>query len=155
MTLSRPRMAWKLAVHSAHICHSLGYNRNDTLGVESSIATRRQRRLFLGIFVTEKSLAFRLGKASTIRSSDVPLVDAGILEGYNVYLKPFWHKWVAISLLQDEVYDSLCSPRALIQSAAEREVKARTLAAQMENLLFNQDAAEVPFTKPDKYPSPG
>lgn len=136
-------MAWKLVIHSAHICQSLGFQRRDALGTEGSVVTRRQKRLFLFVYVTEKSLAFRLGKASTIRSSEAPLVDVGMPDGYNSPLNPLWRKWIAICLLQDEVYDHLCSPRALMQSDSARAVKARTLAAELEKLLFAPDIAEV------------
>lgn len=143
MSISRPRMAWKLAVHSAHICQSLGFNRRDTLGTESAVATRRKKRLFLLVCVMEKSLAFRLGKASAIRNSEVPIVDTWMSDGFNTSMSPLWRKWIATCLLQDEVYDDLCSPQAQLQSTGARAVKARALAAEMEKLLFTKDAAEV------------
>lgn len=105
-------MAWELAVHSAHIRQSLGFNRRDTLGAESSVATRRQKRLFLFVCVMEKSL------------SKVPIVDTWMSDGFNTSMSPLWRKWIATCLLQDEVYDDLCSPQAQLQSAGARAVKS-------------------------------
>ncbi|KAJ6441524.1 hypothetical protein O9K51_05075 [Purpureocillium lavendulum] len=143
MELARPRTAWKLIVHAAHVCQSLGFNRGEHQGLESSTVARRRRRLFLVVCLMEKTLAFCLGKASMIRSSEIPVLDVGILDGHAISLDPLWRKWIAMSLLQDQVYDDLCSPRALAQPDGPSDVRARALAEEMKRLFDTQDLAEM------------
>jgi hypothetical protein len=141
----RPLQAWKLIVHAASICQCLGFNRGSSPGAEGFAVYRNQKRLFLIVCTIEKYLAFRLGKASTIRSSEIPPVDIEMSDGYSPSLNPLWEKWISITLLQDQVYDDLYSPKALLQSEDTRESRARSLAAELQRLFGPQDATAVRY----------
>jgi hypothetical protein len=141
----RPLQAWKLIVHAASICQYLGFNRGSSPGTEGFAVYRNQKRLFLIVCTIEKYLAFRLGKASTIRSSEIPPVDIEMSDGCSPSLNPLWEKWINITLLQDQVYDDLYSPKALLQSEDTRESRARSLAAELQRLFGPQDATEVRY----------
>ena len=73
----------------------------------------------------------------------MPTVDVEMTDGFSTSLDPLWRKWIDIALVQDQVYDDLCSPRALMQPGGVRDARARYLAAELEKLFFTQDSAEV------------
>lgn len=136
-------LAWKLIVHSANICQCLGLNRGNSFRAESPAVYRRRKRLFFIVCVMEKYLAFRLGKPSTIRRSEIPPIDIEMSEGFNTSMNPVWQKWMDISLLQDQVYDDLYSPRALLQPEDERVKRAYSLAGKLQEVFGTQDSTEV------------
>ena len=71
--MSRPSLAWSLLTSAIHICQNLGIHRASILDKEKPAIKDLKYRLFWGLYVLEKSLALRLGRASVLQDCDISL----------------------------------------------------------------------------------
>ncbi|EMR72049.1 putative fungal specific transcription protein [Eutypa lata UCREL1] len=131
MDKGKPTLAWSIIAAAGHMCLSLDFHRDSPLEPESVETRRRRIRLFWAVCLSEKSLALRLGRPSTIRNSEItiPRVFDDCDEGGS---SPVLQRWIDVALLQDRVYDDIYSPSALSLPEDVRIMRARNLAAEMQ-----------------------
>lgn len=107
--------------------------------------TRQKSKLFWAMFILEKNLSLQLGRSSTLRDHDITVPLKAIKMGYQVggslgILSP---KWLRISQIEGRVYDEIYSPEALHQDANTRNSRARSLIADLKEIINDTDSYEV------------
>jgi len=116
-------MAWTFISAASNLCQTLGYHR-----LSSNIANGQQQlaetQLFWIVYRTEKSLALRLGRASTIRDIEITL-----------RIHPNEPRFIKLGRIQGRVYDRLYSPEALSKSAPERGNEAEDIAGELRRMI--------------------
>lgn len=142
MDKGKPTLAWSIIAAAGHMCLSLDFHRDSPLEPESVETRRRRIRLFWAVCLSEKSLALRLGRPSTIRNSEItiPRVFDDCDEGGS---SPVLQRWIDVALLQDRVYDDIYSPSALSLPEDVRIMRARNLAAEMQKTFEHGTPLEV------------
>lgn len=117
-------MAWTFISAASNLCHTLGYNRSLS-GQDSQHQRVAETQLFWTMYKMEKSLALRLGRASTIRDSDITL-----------RTDPDEPRFIELGRIQGSVYDRLYSPGALSKSAVERGNAAEDIAVELRKMII-------------------
>lgn len=99
---------------------------------DSYTVKQNKRRLFWSVYVTEKALSLRLGRASSIQDYDISLPTTFELLGDFEPWRTIYPLWINLARIQGKVYEMLYSPAALRKPADERASYARQLAAEMQ-----------------------
>lgn len=73
LDISEPHLAWTLATKASELCQTLGYHHVGHKSENSKRESRHKQRLFWFLYVVEKGLSLRLGRASTIQDWDVTI----------------------------------------------------------------------------------
>ncbi|GMG29669.1 unnamed protein product [Aspergillus oryzae] len=113
-------------------CLTLGYHRASSMENDSYTVKQNKRRLFWSVYVTEKALSLRLGRASSIQDYDISLPTTFELLGDFEPWRTIYPLWINLARIQGKVYEMLYSPAALRKPADERASYARQLAAEMQ-----------------------
>ncbi|GAB1202337.1 hypothetical protein APSETT445_000949 [Aspergillus pseudonomiae] len=138
---SKPSLGLALASTAFRLCQTLGYHRASSMENDSFTVRQNKRRLFWSVYVTEKALSLRLGRASSIQDYDISLpAEDGLLGDFEPW-RTIYPLWINLARIQGKVYEMLYSPAALRKPANERASHARQLAAEM------QMSVEEPFKK--------
>lgn len=119
---------------------------NVPLRAETADAKRQKTRLFWSIYATEKMLALRLGRSSTIRENDITVPRVGHESSPYALLNEMSPIWIAVSDLQGRVYDEIFSPGSLAQPEDVRTARAIALANEAKRLLHAQEEIHVRTT---------
>ncbi|KAJ8110062.1 hypothetical protein OPT61_g6993 [Boeremia exigua] len=132
--MSRPSLAWVFISNAAALCRDLGYHRFATLHNDTEEDQRSKIHLFWMIYMFDKQLSLRLGRASVIQDWDVSLP---VLAPRKVSFKGFEESdmltyWVKTAKVQGQIYESLFSAAAFLKTPAEREQIASNLVNAME-----------------------
>lgn len=93
---------------------------------------QNKRCLFWSVYVTEKALSLRLGRASSIQDYDISVPTTIELHGGLEPWRTIYPLWINLARIQGKVYEMLYSPTALRKPANERASYARQLAAEMQ-----------------------
>lgn len=125
------------------MCQTLGFHSSVPLVAETSESKRGKTQLFWAIYTTEKMLALRLGRSSTIRDHDITVPRIGQTTSRHALLNELFPAWIETSDLQGRIYDEIYSPGSLAQPEAVRTSKARALANEAKRLLQAQDEIQV------------
>jgi len=150
LEMSRPSLAWSLLTSAIHICQNLGIHRASILDKEKPAIKDLKYRLFWGLYVLEKSLALRLGRASVLQDCDISLSRPDKREDGD---KPWdgdgpWHICMAytceMASIQGRVYTQLYSPGALLEEDSTRASRALDLASDILKLSGSQPHERVP-----------
>jgi hypothetical protein len=118
------------------------------LDQETTESKNQKTRLFWCIYTTEKMLALRIGRSSTIRENDitVPSMTPEVLNN-PFFSQSFFSQafpiWIGMSTLQGRVYDEIYSPASLAQPASVRTARARALADETKRLMAVEDDLQV------------
>ncbi|PIG84026.1 fungal specific transcription factor domain protein [Aspergillus arachidicola] len=139
--ISKPSLALALTSTAFRLCQTLGYHRASSMENDSYTMKQNKRRLFWSVYVTEKALSLRLGRASSIQDYDISLPTTFELLGDFEPWRTIYPLWINLARIQGKVYEMLYSPAALCKPADERASYARQLAAEM------QMNVEEPFKK--------
>lgn len=121
----------------------MGLHSNAPLRAETNESKSARTRLFWAIYTTEKMLALRLGRSSTIRENDITVPRVGPTNSRHALLNELYPIWIATSDLQGRVYDEIYSPSSLAQPETVRTGRARALAVEAKRLLQAQDQIQV------------
>jgi hypothetical protein len=135
MEMAKPTLCWTLNSMAAGLAQSLGYHRANSLSDDPEERYTR-RYAFWGIYICDKGLSLRLGRASSIQDYDLSL-QLPETEGNDqlpifLTLRRFW---VLTASIQGRIYEQLYSATALTSSAEERANKALRLAEEMEAIM--------------------
>lgn len=143
--MCKPGLAWALTAHAAALCQSLGYHRFSSMQHDSEQEQRSKTHLFWMIYMFDKQLSLRLGRASQIQDWDVslPLLTAKQtpLNGFEQSNLLFY--WVEVARVQGRVYEALFSPAAARQTAEQRARVARGLVEDMDAAWRRRGEASV------------
>jgi hypothetical protein len=125
---------------AANLCFTLGYHRSDTMMEDLPEVRDRKIRLFWLLYVLDRGLCLRIGRASIIQDYDiaVPLPARGSTEADSAS-KDLVRFWIGLSEVQGCVYEDLYSPRALRQPSASRAQQAEALAIELKKIWAEHD----------------
>ncbi|KAM6535521.1 hypothetical protein FALCPG4_005077 [Fusarium falciforme] len=127
----KPSAAWNFICAASNLSQSLGLHSSVMLDQETTESKNQKTRLFWCIYTTEKMLALRIGRSSTIREKRHYRPD----QAFPV--------WIGMSTLQGRVYDEIYSPASLAQPASVRTARARALADETKRLMAVEDDLQI------------
>ncbi|CAG9988302.1 unnamed protein product, partial [Clonostachys byssicola] len=135
----KPSAAWAFICTASQQSQALGLHSMIAWHTETMESKQYRMRLFWTIYTVEKTLAFRLGRSSTIRDNDIsiPRISNDASSEYGI--DDTFSFWIELSSLQGRVYDEVYSPISLTQPEEIRSARARGLATQARGLLHAQD----------------
>ncbi|KAL6704960.1 hypothetical protein ACN47E_007505 [Coniothyrium glycines] len=143
--MCKPSLCWVMISTAAGLCQHLGYHRintmlNDTLEVRNS-----KTHIFWMIYMFDKTLSLRLGRASVIQDWDISL--------------PFMHPneeptsgpdgtqmlayWIKVARVQGQIYEKLFCPAAFLRTSEERTRTAIELVDAMNQAWYERGEATV------------
>jgi hypothetical protein len=125
-------LQWSLTTAAAGHCLTLGYHREKRLLQLPSPKAERARRTFWHIYMADKNLSQRLGRASTIHDWDVDAEPCAISSDprqapWDLTFKSF----IEMSRIQGQIYEKLYSPLAKARGIRERLVEANKLDSEL------------------------
>jgi len=102
----------------------------------------RKQALFWGVYMADKGLALRMGRASSIQDWDItiPLPKPERSRG------PLWHYftlWVLCARVQGRIYELLYSPESVTQPAHVRQSRVDTLTRELDVVDIRTREANV------------
>ncbi|KAL5623762.1 hypothetical protein FOBRF1_003012 [Fusarium oxysporum] len=125
-------LQWSLTTAAAGHCLTLGYHREKRLLQLQSPKAERARRTFWHIYMADKNLSQRLGRASTIQDWDVDAQPCPISSD------PGQAPWdltltslIEMSRIQAQIYKKLYSPQAKAHGIEERLVETDKLDSDL------------------------
>lgn len=125
-------MAQALGLHKAHLQDP-----------ENNVLIRRKARLFATIYVADKMLSLRLGRASLIRDEEVPHDIRMLMRGVNTAPYRLPMQWLELARIQGMVYDQLYSPRALQQTREVKKTLATALLQKVDAMMSQKCEIKV------------
>ncbi|KAF4465036.1 C6 transcription factor [Fusarium albosuccineum] len=143
----KPSAAWNFISVASNLSQSLGLHSSVPLHAESPEVKQQKTRLFWTIYATEKMLALRIGRSSTIRENDITVPRMG----YEISSDPFLNKmfpiWIGMSAIQGRIYEDIYSPISLAQPESVRMTRARTLADELGKLIEAEDDLKIRYSQ--------
>ncbi|KAH7271718.1 fungal-specific transcription factor domain-containing protein [Fusarium solani] len=144
----KPSAAWNFICAASNLSQSLGLHSSVMLDQETTESKNQKTRLFWCIYTTEKMLALRIGRSSTIRENDitVPSMTPEVLNNpffSHSFFSQAFPIWIGMSTLQGRVYDEIYSPASLAQPASVRTARARALADETKRLMAVEDDLQI------------
>lgn len=102
----------------------------------------RKQALFWGVYMADKGLSLRMGRASAIQDWDItiPLPRPESARG------PLWHYftiWVLCGQVQGRIYELLYSPESVTQPSHVRRSRVETLTKELDEVAVKTDEANV------------
>ncbi|PYI07950.1 fungal-specific transcription factor domain protein [Aspergillus sclerotiicarbonarius CBS 121057] len=132
--MSKPSFAMTLTSTAFRLCQTLGYHRSPSLEKDSKSA--QGNMIFWTIYILDKAVSLRLGRASTIQDYDITSLEALDMTGINEPFKIIYPLWVKLATIQGKTYELLYSPAALAQPESARIFHARQLASEMQYMVM-------------------
>ncbi|KAK2038034.1 fungal-specific transcription factor domain-containing protein [Colletotrichum somersetense] len=133
--VSKPSLAWLFTSTAASLCQTLGYHRVSQARSESAGPRDIKTLLFWHVYMLDKTLSLRTGRASVIQDWDVTLprrVD-------NTMVADPWGAiittWIKQAEIAHRVYEQLYSPLAIHQSQEERIETVRRLESEQKAIM--------------------
>lgn len=144
--MCKPSLAWVLTAMAAGTSQVLGYHRYQTFQNDEEEERNSKIHLFWIIYMFDKQLSLRLGRASVIQDWDMslPLITptpsqanktagASQMMGY----------WVKVAKVQGQTYEKLFSPSAFLRSPEERLSTAVELVNGMNQAWYERGEASI------------
>ncbi|GAA88359.1 fungal specific transcription factor domain protein [Aspergillus luchuensis IFO 4308] len=132
--MSKPSFAMTLTSAAFRLCQTLGYHRSNPS--DSSNKPSLGNTLFWTVYVLDKAVSLRLGRASTIQDYDVTSLVNIDTTGLDEPFDKIYLLWVRFATIQGKVYELLYSPAALARPESERVAHARQLASEMQQVVM-------------------
>lgn len=127
-------MAWTLVTKASELCQTLGYHHIGSKSEDSKRETGHKQRLFWFLYVAEKGLSLRLGRASTIQDWDVtiPLPESTPEEqDSNQASALFLRLGVKLARCQGDIHELLFSTTSLALPDHVRHSRVQILENQL------------------------
>ncbi|KAF4967224.1 hypothetical protein FSARC_5203 [Fusarium sarcochroum] len=131
----KPSAAWNFICSASQLSQAIGLHSNISLRAETPDNKRQKNQLFWSIYTTEKMLALRIGRSSTIRENDITIPRVGPGLSCNGIFSEMCPLWIASSSLQGRIYDEIYSPGSLSQPESVRTSRAKALAEESKTLM--------------------
>ncbi|PYH69233.1 putative C6 transcription factor [Aspergillus vadensis CBS 113365] len=132
--MSKPSFAMTLTSAAFRLCQTLGYHRSNPS--DSGSKPSLGNTLFWTVYVLDKAVSLRLGRASTIQDYDVTSLVNIDTTGLDEPFDKIYLLWVRFATIQGKVYELLYSPAALARPESERVAHARQLASEMQQVVM-------------------
>jgi hypothetical protein len=136
---SRPSLAWTLSTAAAGLAKGLGYHRHEARSDDEKDNAKRTYS-FWCLYLVEKSLSLRLGRASNLPDYDISLSPTQLLSTSSSVASQAWSLmmalWIRFATIQGDVYEQLYSPGALRASLQDRVSRADELSNRLISLQF-------------------
>lgn len=130
MEQSRPSIAWSLTVAARETCQSLGYHKAGRGSDGISNEPNHLGLLFWLVYVLEKTLSLRLGRASTITEQDVTVPPPGGTHP-SCPLSFYLQLQVRLARLAGMVYTDLYSAHSLTVPEHSRRTRIQKLSHEV------------------------
>jgi len=131
--ISKPALCSILTSTAAGLCQTLGYHRMASMKNDNADEKWMKSQTFWSVYVLDKSLSLRLGRASVIQDYDISLP---LPSAFGKAVSNFWTVlvvyWIKCSAIQGRLYKQLYSPAALQDSEEIRASTAKEIAADLE-----------------------
>lgn len=137
MKSSKTSAAWSLVTTAMHMCISAGYHRASSTKADTPLLRQQKAWIFWSLYSTEKGLALRLGRSSSVSDYDITLPLPGLEQADT---KPYYSctiRWIKLSSIQGRMYKMLFSPAAMSEPQSSRTAWAQSLAAEAKALYTN------------------
>ncbi|KAK7182408.1 uncharacterized protein CC84DRAFT_1101011 [Paraphaeosphaeria sporulosa] len=134
--MCKPSLCWTMISTAAHLSQNLGYHRYQTMKDDSEEERNAKIHVFWFIYVMDKTLSLRLGRASIIQDWDMslpyPNIDSdharfGSLVQQGQKGTELLLYWIKIAQIQGRVYEKLFSPAGFLRPMSERARTATEL----------------------------
>ncbi|PSN71517.1 hypothetical protein BS50DRAFT_518657 [Corynespora cassiicola Philippines] len=138
--MSKPSLCWVMISHAAGLCQNLGYHRYSTMKDDAEEERASKLNLFWFIYMLDKTLSLRLGRASTIQDWDISLpylVGEYINPPKDSSVEPAGGSemmiyWIKVAQIQGQAYEKLFSPAGSLKSPQERTKIAQDLVCTLD-----------------------
>lgn len=132
--LCKPSFCWTLTSTAAGLCQTLGYHRRSSMKDDTEEERSAKLHVFWFIYLIDKTLSLRLGRASAIQDWDMdvpypvpdPTDPAGMPKGTEMQVY-----WIKVAQIQGQTYERLFAPAAFLKSEEERN----QIAVELSNAL--------------------
>ncbi|KAF6834065.1 fungal specific transcription factor domain-containing protein [Colletotrichum plurivorum] len=132
--VAKPSLAWTLNCAAAQLCQTLGYHRLASVKSGNREDEDYKSFLFWSVYFVDKSLSLRLGRPSVIQDYDITVPYPSSSSKIHGALMSYFCLWVIVSRIQGKTYEQLYSPEAISQPISVREGRARSLAAELQQV---------------------
>ncbi|PVI00756.1 hypothetical protein DM02DRAFT_614115 [Periconia macrospinosa] len=125
---SKGNLAWNFLSAAVNLCQILGCHRSQPTHSDNEPDLSSSSSLFWTVYIMDKGLSLRLGRASHIRDEDITLA---------------WEsdpRDIRAARVQGKVYDQLYSPVGLSRTQNERVIIAQSLLEELRSLIDEADA---------------
>ena len=138
--LCKPSLCWTMISTAAHLSQNLGYHRYQTMKDDSEEERNAKIHVFWFIYMMDKTLSLRLGRASIIQDWDMslpyPNIDSdharfGSLVQQGQKGTEMLLYWIKVAQIQGQAYEKLFSPGGSLRPVDER---ARIATELVESL---------------------
>ena len=138
--MSKPSLCWTMISTAANLAQHLGYHRYQTMKDDTEEERSAKIHLFWFIYMMDKTLSLRLGRASAIQDWDMslpyPNIDSdharfGSLVQQGQRGTSMLLYWIKVSQIQGQAYKDLFSPAGSLRTPEER---ARTATELVDGL---------------------
>jgi hypothetical protein len=143
--VGKPSLAWVMSSSAAGLCQHLGYHRHQTMKDDTEEERGSKIHLFWLIYMMDKILALRLGRASAIQDWDISLpfvIGTGTMQP-GTDGKQMLSYWIKVARVQGQTYEKLFSPAAFLNSTDERTRTAVELVNAMNQAWYERGEASV------------
>jgi hypothetical protein len=145
--IGKPSLAWVMSSSAAGLCQHLGYHRHQTMKDDTEEERGSKIHLFWLIYMMDKILALRLGRASAIQDWDISLpfvisTGTGAMQ-QGADGKQMLSYWIKVARIQGQAYEKLFSPAAFLNSTEERTRTAVELVNAMNQAWYERGDASV------------
>ncbi|CAJ2503671.1 Uu.00g110650.m01.CDS01 [Anthostomella pinea] len=137
--VSRASLAWLLVSRATHMCRTLGYHQAHTMRDDDAQTKADKSLLFWCVYMLDKALSLRLGRASVMQDYDISLPHV-VPDAKAAYPgKEVMALWIQHAQALGRIYERLYSPGALRAPDAARREQAAVLAAEQHRLMTESD----------------
>ncbi|KAL5419790.1 hypothetical protein PMIN03_000390 [Paraphaeosphaeria minitans] len=157
--MCKPSLCWTMISTAAHLSQNLGYHRYQTMKDDSEEERNAKIHVFWFIYVMDKTLSLRLGRASIVQDWDMslpyPNIDSdharfGSLVQQGQKGTELLLYWIKIAQIQGRVYEKLFSPAGFLRPMSERARTATELADAL-NKAWTERGETVKLTFPGSF----
>jgi hypothetical protein len=143
--MCRPSLTSVMVGTAARLCQTLGYHRYQTMQNDTEEDRNDKMHIFWMIYMFDKTMSLRLGRASFIQDYDISL--------------PFFHDtrtspgvpdsklmltyWCKVARVQGQTYEKLFSPAAFLRTTEERTQTAVELVKALNQAWYERGDARV------------
>lgn len=147
--MCKPSLCWVMISSAAGLCQNLGYHRINTMTNDPVEVRKSKIHMFWMIYVFDKTLSLRLGRASVIQDWDIslPFVLPGDGTPHGPEGSQMLAYWIKVARVQGQTYEKLFCPAAFLKSSEDRARTAAELVNAMNMAWYERgDACVTDFS---------
>ncbi|KAF2708656.1 hypothetical protein K504DRAFT_467892 [Pleomassaria siparia CBS 279.74] len=149
--LSKPSLCWAMVSNAMNLCQSLGYHRYSTMADDSDEQRTAKLHAFWFLYMLDKNLSLRLGRAASFQDWDMSLpypqsAEVSHLKTSQPVTRTLVY-WIKVAQIQGSTYELLFSPAAFHKSAEERSRISETLVKELDQAWAAREELKLEFPK--------